>query len=207
MKLLQIALFCALTALALPAQAATVTLGLHPNVPTLGNQILTDGTTTSAGGFTLTFQSVVARDATRGLALPIGTIFGEWHAFGIISVGLTFNTDTIIHSYDLGYSNATGHIFQISGVNGTSGRNDFGTEGISTFDMGTIPVFLAGETYTLTHTIRGSLDVAMLRGLQVSSPPPPVVPLPASLPLLLAGVGAVALLRRRTSAANHRASS
>ncbi|MEM9638969.1 MAG: VPLPA-CTERM sorting domain-containing protein, partial [Pseudomonadota bacterium] len=172
----------------------------------LGNQILTDGTTTSAGGFTLTFKSVVARDATRGLVLPSGTIFGEWHAFGIISVGLTFNTDTIIHNYDLGYSNATGHIFQISGVNGTSGRNDFGTEGRSTFDMGTIPVFLAGETYTLTHTIRGSGHVAMLRGLQVSSPPA-VVPLPASLPLLLAGVGAVALLRRRTSAANHRASS
>ena len=206
MKLLQIALFCALTALALPAQAATVTLGLHPNVPTLGNQILTDGTTTSAGGFTLTFQSVVAHQATRGLVLPSGTTFGEWHPFGIISVGLTFNTDTIIHSYDLGYSNATGDIFQISGVNGTSGRNDFGTEGTSRFDMGSIPVFLAGETYTLTHTIRGSGHVAMLRGLQVSSPPA-VVPLPASLPLLLAGVGAVALLRRRTSAANHRASS
>ncbi|MGZ2256106.1 VPLPA-CTERM sorting domain-containing protein [Roseobacter sp. A03A-229] len=202
MKLLQIALFCALTALALPAKAATVTLGLHADVPTLGNQILTDGTTTSAGGFTLTFQSVVAQDATRGLALPIGTIFGEWHAFGIISVGLTFNTDTIIHSYDLGYSNATGDIFQISGVNGTSGRNDFGKTGVSTFDMGTIPVFLAGETYTLTHTIRGSRDVAMLRSLQVSSPPA-VVPLPASLPLLLAGVGAVALLRRRRPAAKH----
>lgn len=200
MKLLKIALTCAFPALAIPAQAATVTLDLGRNdVADFGDTKLDNGDEASVGDFVLTFQNVRTRSDTQSSVSGSGIGMSSSFDNVITTVDLIFNIDTIIDSYNLGFTNTQGTIFQLSGPNGTSGLNSLQTRGISQFDMGSIPVFLAGESYALTHTVGGG-KVAMLKSLQLSSPPPPpaVVPLPASLPLLLAAFGAVALLRRRT---------
>ena len=197
MKLLHTALFCALTALALPAQAATVTLDLTSNAPAFADERVNSGDTVSAGPFSLTFQSVQTLDNTPAFSLSLGMLLGNAEGF-IASLDLIFNIDTVIETYGVGSGGqATGSV-QISGPNGASGLNAFQTPGTNVFDMGTIPVFLAGETYTLTH----DAAVAFLDAFELSRPASVApVPLPASLPLLLAGFGAVALLRRRASVA------
>ncbi|MGZ2256107.1 VPLPA-CTERM sorting domain-containing protein [Roseobacter sp. A03A-229] len=195
MKLLHTALFCALTAIALPAQAATVTLDLTRNAPAFSDSLLNNGDTVSNGPFSLTFQNLVANGSNWTWVDTDGVFFAR-SSISFTRVDLVFNIDTVIETYGSGdRGNGT---FQITGPNGTSGVNSFASGTANTFDMGTIPVFLAGETYTLTHdTDRGYLDA-----LGLSHPPSvTAVPLPASLPLLLAGFGAVALLRRRTSVA------
>lgn len=197
MKLLKIALVCALTTLALPAQAATVKLGMTNSVPDFADSQLNNGDTTSAGGFSLTFQNTQANFSSYAAVSFVGIEFGNF-AVQIASVDLIFGIDTIIDRYapdPFFRPGDTAGAFRLKGINGRSGLNSFASP--RAFDMGTIPVFLAGETYTLTHTLSGP-NSATLTSLHVSSPPPPaVVPLPASLPLLLAGLGAVALLRRR----------
>ncbi|WP_300060852.1 VPLPA-CTERM sorting domain-containing protein [uncultured Roseobacter sp.] len=192
MTLLKIALFCALTATALPAQSATVTLDLTDNAPAFADNSVNNGDTVRAGDFSLTFQNT----QTRGGSVEVdafGIYLGDIGWELLVSVDLVFGVDTIIDTYSIGLATSSAE-FQLSGANGTSGRNDIGSRGTFAFDMGTIPIFLAGETYTLTH----NASFAMLRGFGLSSPPSPAaVPLPASLPLLLAGFGAIALLRRR----------
>ena len=197
MKLLHTALFCALTALALPAQAATVTLDLTSNAPAFADERVNSGDTVSAGPFSLTFQSVQTLDNTPAFSLSLGMLLGNAEGF-IASLDLIFNIDTVIETYGVGSGGQATGSFQISGPNGASGLNAFQTPGTNVFDMGTIPVFLAGETYTLTH----DAAVAFLDAFELSRPASVApVPLPASLPLLLAGFGAVALLRRRASVA------
>ncbi|MCV3272090.1 VPLPA-CTERM sorting domain-containing protein [Roseobacter sinensis] len=205
MKLLKIALVCAVAALTLPAQAATVTLDLRrDSVADFGDRYVNSGDSVSAGGFVLTFRNVVIDSTSTGSVSRSGMHFSSYYSNTIITLDLVFNIDTVIETYSMGYVENTGNeTFQISGVNGTSGANSFGSRGTSQFDMGTIPVFLAGETYSLTHTVSGFRQFALLSGLELSSPPPAVIPLPASLPLLLAGFGAVAFLRRRKRVAKH----
>lgn len=195
MKLLKTALVCVFTALAIPAQATTVTLDLTNNAPAFSDGYVNNGDTLSAGDFSVTFKNVRTNGGNRSLVFDIGTLFGNnFHEIG--SVDLIFNIDTIIDTYHI--LNIGNGGFRLSGGNGTSGLNSFGRGWANAFDMGTIPVFLAGETYTLTHTIAGS-SIDAISALRLSSAPPPAaIPLPASLPLLLAGFGAVALLRRRT---------
>ncbi|MGZ2256104.1 VPLPA-CTERM sorting domain-containing protein [Roseobacter sp. A03A-229] len=196
MTRLNIAGLCALAILALPAQAATVTLDLTTNAPAFADGIVNNGDTVSAGEFSLTFQNVQPLGPRPATVLSNGVIFSRLVVGTLPSVELVFNIDTIIETYSVGSSRGSSP-FQISGVNGTSGPNSFGSDATFAFDMGTIPVFLAGETYTLTHSLGGP-DSGTLSALGLSHPPSvTAVPLPASLPLLLAGFGAVALLRRR----------
>lgn len=194
MKHLKIALVCAFTALAIPAQAATVGLNLTTDNPDFADGRVNNGDTSSAGDFALTFENIQdggARPRVTTLGMFLGSTPGS-----VNSVDLVFTIDTIIETYMIGVSSFLNTTFQLAGGNGTSGLNSMQTSGTFAFDMGSIPVFLAGETYTLTHTIFE--DIADLRALHVSSPPPAAVPLPASLPLLLAGLGATAFLRRRS---------
>ncbi len=202
LKHLKIALVCAFTALALPAQAATVKLNLNRNsVPDFADTGVHNGDTARAGDFALTFQNIRVRDGSaRGSVFSSGISLSGGFDNTIVTADLIFGTDTIITRYDLGFTNSGPATFQLSGVNGTSGLNSLASAGTSVFDMGTIPVFLAGVSYTLTHTVT-TARTAQLRALYLASPPPAVIPLPTSLPLLLAGVGAVAILRRRTPAA------
>lgn len=197
MKLLKIALFCALTALAIPAQAATVTLDLGRNdVADFRDTKLNNGDRATAGDFVLTFQNVRTRSDTQSSVSSSGINISSSFDNTIMTVDLIFNIDTLIDTYNIGFTNTRGTTFQLSGVNGTSGLNSFGSPGPSLFDMGTIPVFLAGETYTLTHTVGGG-KVALIKSFGLSNAPPAVIPLPASLPLLLAGLGVFGILRRR----------
>ncbi|MGZ2256105.1 VPLPA-CTERM sorting domain-containing protein [Roseobacter sp. A03A-229] len=194
MKQLITALFCAFAITVLPAQAATVTLDLTENAPDFADRSLNNGDTVSDGPFSLTFQNIDANGRDEALlvggSIILGRITGD-----LASVDLTFNIDTVIETYGIGVTDPG--TFQITGRNGTSGSNSLQKTGANTFDMGTIPVFRAGETYTLTHTVTGA-SLAELNALGLSHPPSvTAVPLPASLPLLLAGFGAIALLRRR----------
>ncbi|WP_299957177.1 PEP-CTERM sorting domain-containing protein [uncultured Roseobacter sp.] len=191
MKYLITALLCAFTTL--PAQAATVTLDLTSNAPAFADRSVDSGDTVSAVPFSLTVQSVQTLDNSPAFSLSSGLMLGRSIGF-IVSLDLVFNIDTVIDTYGVSSASQGGGSFQISGSNGTSGLNAFQTPGTNVFEMGTIPVFLAGQTYTLTH----DASVAFLNAFGLSSPPPVApVPVPASLPLLLAGFGTVALLRRR----------
>ncbi|WP_195822746.1 VPLPA-CTERM sorting domain-containing protein [Roseobacter sp. MH60115] len=197
MKLLKIAFFCALAAIALPAQAATVTMDLTNTVPGFQDGFVNSGDTVRADGFSLTFRNIEANGFSYSKVDSDGTWFGLSAGGEITSVDLVFGVDTIVETYDIGFGLGTGAdtaAFQISGANGTSGLNSLDPGGTYAFDMGTIPVFLAGETYTLTNNAL----FATIAAFELSSPQSPsVVPLPASLPLLLAGFGAIGLLRRR----------
>lgn len=193
MKFIKIALFCTLTALTLPAQAATVTLDLTGNVPNFADSQLNNGDTTTAGGFSLTFQNVQTQFGENAVVVGEGPVFGKIIIGAALSVDLVFSVDTVIDSYAIGIAGFSGEVFQLTGVNGVSGLNGLGSFGTSAFDMGTIPAFLAGEAYTLTHTVS---FFAIISAFGVSSPPPAVVPLPASLPFLLAGLGVLGILRR-----------
>lgn len=196
MKLLKIAFFCALTATALPAQSATVTLDLTDNAPAFADRYVNNGDTVSAGGFSLTFQNTQTLGGSAEVDVS-GIYLGFIGRELLVSVDLVFGVDTIIDTYSIGIATRSDE-FQLSGANGTSGRNEIGSRSTFAFDMGTIPVFLAGETYTLTH----NAGFASISAFGLSSPPSPAaVPLPASLPLLLAGFGAIGLLRRRRAPA------
>lgn len=197
MKLLKIAFFCALAAIALPAQAATVTMDLTNTVPGFQDGFVNSGDTVRADGFSLTFRNIEANGFSYSKVDSDGTWFGLSAGGEITSVDLVFGVDTIIDTYSIGLATSSAE-FQLSGANGTSGRNDIGSRGTFAFDMGTISIFLAGETYTLTH----NAGFASISAFGLSSPPSPAaVPLPASLPLLLAGFGAIGLLRRRRAPA------
>lgn len=200
MKLLETALFCVFAALALPAQAATVTLDLRQAaVADFADGFVDNGDKASTGDFVLTFQNVEVKDQGRGVASRSGINFNSAFTNTTIKVDLIFNIDTIIDMYSMGFTeNAENETFQLSGINGTSGLNSFGSQGTSLFDMGTIPVFLAGEAYSLTHTVSGGNQFPLLGGFQLSIAPPAVIPLPAALPLMLLGLGALGILRRRT---------
>ncbi|WP_195822745.1 VPLPA-CTERM sorting domain-containing protein [Roseobacter sp. MH60115] len=200
MNLLRITLFCALTAAALPAHATTVTLDLRREaVPDFRDRYVNNGDSVSAGGFVLTFQDVNIKSTSTGSASRSGMSFNNFFDNTIITLDVVFNIDTIIDTYDIGFTrNAGDKTFQLSGVNGTSGANSFGSRGMNKFDMGSIPFFKAGETYTFSHNVNGFSQHSLLSGLGVSAAPSPaVVPLPASLPLLLVGFGAIGFLRRR----------
>ncbi|MEM9638970.1 MAG: VPLPA-CTERM sorting domain-containing protein [Pseudomonadota bacterium] len=202
MKRLITALFCAFAITALPAQATTVTLDLTTNAPAFSDRFVNSGDTVSNGPFSLTFQNIDANGLSLAFVGPTG-IDVNGSTGGITSVNLIFNIDTVIESYSLGLQASGGisggDFFHLSGRNGRSGANSLEVLGTSRFDMGSIPVFLAGETYTLTHNLL-SYQRVNWNALGLSTPSVTPVPLPASLPLLLAGFGAVALLRRRHQA-------
>ncbi len=200
--LLGVALALALTAS--QANALTVTMNLDDDLPPEGqadfaDETLDNGDSAIAGPFSITFTNVVTSDGLPGAQVDSdGIFFGvDPFDFAVVSMDLVFGIDTVILSYDIDYvfleDPTNTAAFMLSGVNGDSGWNDFDAISDFGFDMGTIPVFLAGETYSLTHNVSG-IDVSQIDELVLWSQ----VPLPGTgLSLLCALVGGAALSRRR----------
>jgi len=96
----------------------------------------------------------------------------------------------------------TGAIFDVTGAGVSSTGNAFST---SAFLSGGTPVsdsfaggplsLIGGELYTFTTTNPGASTQSHLTSLEFTVPAP--VPLPAGLPLFLAGMGGLAFMRRR----------
>jgi hypothetical protein len=196
------ALFGAAAILAANTAAAT-TMNLDYDLFADGGQddfaddLLNEGDIAFAetGPIAVTFSNIVTGNGAAAAPIDYDGIFfsnTRWYN-AVKSVDLTFAVDTVIDAYDIDFTTARrGSYFQISGVNGTTGQNRVARQGDFTFDMGSIDVFLAGETYTLTHTA-GGRGFFQIDEFSVSLP---AVPLPAAGMMLLGGMGLLAGLQR-----------
>ena len=182
---------------AAPAQAAPLTLDLDDaDVANFADGTVDDGDRAVVGPVSLTFSDVrTFNGSTGGFVDFDGIGFGREGSL-VVSLGLTFGVDTVITGYDIDYNDVRNDLdtfFRISGPNGVSGLNPLTRTGVYAFDMGTIPLFLAGETYVLTHDIPAGEGASQIDEFFVTAP----VPLPLPAGALLAGLGALALVRRR----------
>lgn len=209
---------------------AAVILNLDTQDPPEGqtdfqDDFVQDGDRAVAGPFGITFRNIVTPvfpdppgpadpPPPGGFVDEDGLVFGRTGDVEIVSVDLVFDIPTRILEYDidfvgeavafdadvLGFRSA----FEISGPNGTSGRNFFDAVGRFAFDMGSIPIFLPGETYRLSHDI---FDYGQLTGdpeeagfdfvTQIDELVLATIPIPAPAALLLTALGALAAVRRR----------
>ena len=120
------------------------------------------------------------------------------------SFTLSVSHDVTLNAF-LGFAQQfnTGAIFDVTGLGVGSLGNAFGTTGfLSTGIPGTNgfvggPLSLvAGQLYTFTTTNNGAATLSHLTGLDFTKAMAPI-PLPAGLPLLLLGLGGLALVRKK----------
>ena len=108
----------------------------------------------------------------------------SYHGIGPLNSGVSF---AIFDVTGTGV-NSTGNTFTNYGAFGSPGQ---------TYGFAGGPLsLLAGETYTFNTTNWGSTTVSSIYSFDFSVAVAPV-PLPASLPLLLGGLGLIAAVRRR----------
>lgn len=121
------------------------------------------------------------------------------------SFTLMVSADILLSSF-LGFAQQfnTGAIFDVTGLGVASLGNSFATSGFLSSGIPGANAFLggplqlmAGETYTFVTTNSGSATLSHLTGLEFTAVSP--IPLPAGLPLLLLGLGGLAMVRRRVS--------
>lgn len=188
--------FAVILALGVFAPAHAVTLDWDLDVPDLSDGVVDDGDQSVNGGIAITFSNIIGSDGGDfGNVDTDGIFFSNTGRFSEVSqLDITFDSNVIFEEYDIDFENARRNSgFVISGVNGTSGLNLWGRTGRFAFDMGTIPVFLAGEAYTLTHDLSGR-RFSQIDEIVVSVAP---VPLPAGGLLLLGALATGGLVLRR----------
>ena len=194
------------------AQAATIDLtdGIFtvtgaPGGPGLGPTAFTE----TAAGVTFTFQNPSSLGTNQFDLGANGLNFGGG---GVSAVSFEFTVDTAIE--------LTGYFgFDQSGLmaanatlseGGTILDNGFAFNSAGTSAADAIRRGFGGQSFNLSPTATYSVVVnnvtpttsSFLTAIEFNlpSPKPPAVPLPAGLPLLLAGLGAFAWVRRRQSA-------
>lgn len=163
-----------------------------------------NGEQVTNGGITLTFSNIVTADGSpRGDVDGDGIFFSTDNRFNdVVQLDLTFNRNVIWDEYDIDFEQTgANRWFQVAGSNGTSGLNTWGTTGRFDFDMGSIPVFLAGVNYTLTHNVPNNPNNNRYRFSQIDEIVVTAVPVPASGVLLGSAIGLGYLVRRRRLAA------
>jgi hypothetical protein len=127
---------------------------------------LQDGDSVTSGGITVTFSNVVVSDGgPTGDVEDTGILFSgivDPTYTDVISVDLTFSHDVQISSYIIGGREdiSVGRFVVLTGTNGMSAENTVPalsgsafTEVLLPFDPGSIPVFKAGQPYTLSHNL------------------------------------------------------
>ncbi len=153
-----------------PAYATTFTL----TESTFPDQYINNMDSVTADGITITFTDVENYEGSSkvyvdGDGITLGTSGQSASSFDI-----TFDQNVIIDQYTVGYRNSgTTGALTLAGSNGTSGSNDMSTTGTFSFDAGSIPVFVAGQAYTLTHTINGLSQLKMLEVSLAATDPSP----------------------------------
>lgn len=147
-------------------------------------------------------------DGTTNVSGPFGLTFGGAGG-NTSSFTLSASQDVTLNAF-LGFAQQfnTGAIFDVTGSGVASTGNAFSTSGFlstgtpvsDSFAGGPLSL-TGGETYTFTTTNAGVLTQSHLTGLDFTAATtnPAPVPLPAGLPLLLAGLGGLAWMRRRQS--------
>lgn len=159
--------------------------------PSLSNG-LQAGDSVTDGTLTLTFTNVVASvGGASSVAVDANGIWAsdDW-SNSLGSIGIIFDLNATIADYSAihAYAYVSTPTFVISGANGTTGSMSLSAPGITAFDMGTIPVFKAGEIYTLSASF-GQIYLTYLNGLNVSVvADTAAAPIPSTLLLLCVGV-------------------
>lgn len=190
----------ALIAIGSTVPANAITLDWDSAIPAFSNEEVNDGDQSISNGISVTFSNIVGADGSDfGNVDSDGIYFSSDSRFSeVVQMSMTFNTNIVWVEYDIDFERANPSSgFVVSGSNGTSGLNLWGNRGRFDFDMGTIPVFLAGETYTLTHNLTGR-RFSQIDEIVVSVAP---VPLPMGGVLLLGAIGAVVLVLPRLKSA------
>ncbi len=220
-----IALACAMSFSALAAQASTVlldTLAADPlefNFSTNPDGLRLFNIASSFGGNTVPYgQSFTLADDTSDL--EIAAYFGSFSGNAVVTASLHAGA---------GFSSAVSTLAPqfVTGPsrNGVLGAFDF--SGLGTLTAGIYTVFFSGtgalggstvtatgpnqyvgldtpgtDAYSRTGLFNFASNPARDFGLRVTGTPDVApIPLPASLPLLLAGIGAFAMVRRRAARA------
>ncbi|MEM6409612.1 MAG: VPLPA-CTERM sorting domain-containing protein [Pseudomonadota bacterium] len=137
---------------------------------------------------TLSFGYDSSSNGPKSLALD-ALINGKWYRNLFSASGLT-HTGGLALGIDLSaFENVTSASFYLLGWGANKAKGTFDLE----------DTLADGSAVSLTgrpQEVASPSDMFALRGL----PPLPAVPLPAGMPLLLAGIGVFALLRRRARA-------
>lgn len=209
------------SALAFGASLAAAGTAWAVTVP-LDTRAFTDGSLDNndfvvfGGGVTMTFANIVGDTGPSATVDFDGIFFGPRSSppfpnQGISSVDVVFSADVLINSYTVSFAVTpaleTG-TFSLSGSNGVTGANDASTVGTFAFDSGSVPVFQAGQTYSLSSfvTLPGGSnpndpsDFFQLKEFDVTVRAE-VIPLPASVFLLMGALGGMALWGRRRKTA------
>lgn len=201
-----------LLSLACAGTASAVSLPWDNSAFTDGS--VDNGDTVTAGGITATFDNIVAPgSAIYGTSDVDGIFFGDRVPFelngyfypqqAVTSFDLTFDKNVVINSYTVSFVTSpvpAVATFALSGAGGATGDNSATVTGSFSFNAGTLPVFLAGQTYDLSTVFTegaGSVtgDFFQVKSLDITEVPN--IPLPASLLLLTCALGGLGIARRR----------
>lgn len=161
----------------LPFSTTITSFGAGPEFSQSSNNLITF----LSSGFPQTMTGTVSVDVTAG-SIVLG------YSGTAQGVGLTYSLTNIAFAdpnMEVSGASETGSTGIIGGVNSTASVSSTANSisgGFSFFG------FQPGTNTTQTISFTTAV---------VTPPPPPAVPLPASMPLLLAGLGGLAWLRRR----------
>jgi len=154
------------------------TTGQFRNVGPWGN-----GTSNAAAPWALSFGGGGGNASTFTLTVDMDITLQSFSG-----VGQQFNTNPIFDVTGSGVS-SVGNTFSTVGFMGDAAGTD-------SFASGPLNL-VAGQTYTFSATNAGVTTVGHLYGLSFEKVTMSPVPLPAGLPLLVAGLGALGLIGRR----------
>lgn len=146
-------------------------------------------------------------NGTTNTTAPWGLTFGGGGG-NTATFTLSASQDVTLNAF-LGFAQQfnTGAIFDVTGTGVSSLANAFSTSGslssgtpVSESFVGGPLSLTAGQVYTFTTTNAGAATQSHLTGLDFTkvTPPPSSVPLPAGLPLMAAGLGVLAWVRRKS---------
>ncbi|MFL4469042.1 VPLPA-CTERM sorting domain-containing protein [Tateyamaria armeniaca] len=173
-----------------------------PGGPGLGPTAFTE----TADGVTFTFSNPISRGTNQFSLGSTGVAVGGG-GVSAFSFDFSVDQDVTLSSYS-GYNRGAGLVDPSlslslgatvidSGVAFSGTGSNASAAMVEMFSGGAMPLLTAGVTYSVSVNNPSATTLGFLTAIEFETVAAPPVPLPAGLPLLLAGLGGFAVMRRR----------